>query len=47
MPEDNLVGSSSDKWQRWNLFVVLVHNPYRIGRSRCLENPRPEGRNIL
>jgi len=32
MPRDNLAGASA-----------LLKNPHRIGRPRCLENPRPKG----
>jgi hypothetical protein len=36
----------NDIWQRRNLFLALLTNPHLIGRPSCLENPRPEGRNI-
>ena len=33
----------NDEWQRRNVFLARLPNPHRIGRPRCLENPRPKG----
>src|SRR6266700_1985703 len=33
-----------DKRKRDGFVFTLLNNPHRIGRPRCLENPRPKGR---
>ncbi len=43
MPRDSLVGSSRRCRGRGSSSFALFPKPHRIGRPRCLENPRPKG----
>src|SRR6266700_3684999 len=44
MLRDSPLAHRDDKRKRDGFVFTLLNNPHRIGRPRCLENPRPKGR---